>query len=394
MNDERARLQDAALLLKDAAILYERHGAGRPEPFNVFTAMFDDKDEVRLHSRFLAALLGHRKPGEERAANLHDFIKEFASKPLPNFAPDGAKVERERWHIDILITNNRGQALAIENKICAGDQNRQLERYHEELRERGYNDRHILYLTINGRKPSEESIGGLGKKDYTPISYERILGWLKRCRKRAYDEPELRDTVAQYSRLIEKLTKGSELMNELKDLCLRDNNLLVAHHLAEALTHAKASLMHEMWEKIREILEKDSFTDLIEKISEDSIRESIENKTGRYFGLYYSFGQDPAYLAVEAGGYGFIVGVWCDKSKEKYKEKYKEIKSTLEKQLGRGEKPDDAWPWWCVLRPDGTGLNSGDIETLADKKARNELTDEVAKLAVEKLIAIRNRVQT
>ena len=78
MNDERARLEDAALLLKDADILYERYGAGRPEPFNVFSVLRKDKDEVNLHSRFLRALLDHRKPGEEKRANLHDFICKFA----------------------------------------------------------------------------------------------------------------------------------------------------------------------------------------------------------------------------------------------------------------------------------------------------------------------------
>ena len=310
MNDERTQRENAALLLKDAAILYERYGAGRPEPFNVFSVLRKDKDEVNLHSRFLRALLDHRKPGEEKRANLHDFIKEIkklASKPLPNFAPDGAKVERERWHIDILITNDRGQALAIENKICAGDQDRQLERYHEKLKKRGYKDVHILYLAIDGRKPSKPSVRNLDEKDYTSISYECILGWLKRCRKRACDEPELRETIAQYSHLIEKLTdKGrSELMNELKDLCLRDNNLLVAHHLAEALTHAKASLMHSMWKEIKGFLAEHfgdpvDFSDAAKNrpsdISEDRIRKSIEDKRGPlagWFGLYYSFWTKP-----------------------------------------------------------------------------------------------------
>ena len=392
MNDDRARLQDAVLLLKDAAILYERYGAGRPEPFNVFTAMFDDKDEVRLHSRFLAALLDHRKPGEKKRANLHDFMKKFAPEPLRCFKPCGAKVERERWHIDILITNDCGQALAIENKIYAGDQDRQLERYHEKLVKQGYKDIHILYLTIDGRNPSDLSIGKLRKEDYKSISYEKILCWLKRCRKRAYDEPELRDTVAQYSRLIEKLTKGSELMNELKDLCLRDNNLLVAHHLAEALTHAKASLMHKMWEKIKKELERHSFTDPIEEwssITEDTIRNTIEKTRERSFGLYWSFGQNPAYLGVEAsGGYGFYVGVWCNQGENK--EKYDEINSRLESELGRGEEPDSSLPWWCVLRRDGTGFLPDDIKTLADEKARNELTGYIAKSAVKKLTAIRN----
>ena len=74
MNDEQARLEDVALLLKDAAILYETYGVGRPEPFNVFSVLRKDKDEVNLHSRFLRAQLDHRKPGEEKRANLHDFI--------------------------------------------------------------------------------------------------------------------------------------------------------------------------------------------------------------------------------------------------------------------------------------------------------------------------------
>ena len=419
MNDERTQRENAALLLKDAAILYERHGAGRPEPFNVFDVLFEDREvkhEVN-HSRFLAALLDHRKPGEERAANLDDFIKEFASKPLPNFAPDGAKVERERWHIDILITNDRGQTLAIENKICAGDQHRQLKRYHEKLVKRGYKDVHILYLAIDGRDPSKDSVGDLDEKDYTSISYECILGWLKRCRKRACDEPELRETIAQYSRLIEKLTdKGrSELMNELKDLCLRDNNLLAAHHLAEALTHAKASLMHSMWKKIKGVL-AEHFGDPVDfsnaaknrpsDISEDRIRRAIEDKRGPlagWFGLYYPFGQEPAYLGIKAnigggiggsGGGGFFVGVRCDQDENK--EKYYMIRSklaSLESKFGRGD-PDESWPWWCILKSGGTGLQPGDIEKLADEEARNELTDYIVKSAVEQLIVIRDTVDS
>ena len=113
MSDKRAWL--AELLLKDAAILYERSGAGRPEPFNVFTVLRRESEEVNLHSRFLAALLRH--PGEEGAANLRDFMGEFAPESLRDFAPKGVKVERERHRIDILITNDHGQALAIENKI-------------------------------------------------------------------------------------------------------------------------------------------------------------------------------------------------------------------------------------------------------------------------------------
>ena len=396
MNDERRREE---WLLKDAAILYERYKPDRPEPFNVFTVLRSESDEVNLHSRFLAALLGHRS--EEGAANLRDFMGEFAPERLRDFDPEGAKVERERDYIDILITNDHGQALAIENKIYAGDQEGQLKRYHEDLVNQGYKkeDIHLSYLAIDGRNPSEASVDGLSKEEYTSISYEAILPWLERCRKRAYDEPDLRESIAQYSRLIKRMTgndKRSELMEELKKLCLRDNNLLVAHHLAEALPYAKASLMHDMWKEIRSVLEKDLFEgrkDLKQHedsdISKDRIVEAIEHRG--WFGLYYQFGQKPAWLGVEASkGYGFYIGVCWDEGESK--EKYDEIRDRLENlksKIGRGEKPHDIWPWWCVLQRDGTGLQPDDIKILADEKKRKELTDCIAKKAVEKLSIIR-----
>ena len=393
MSDERRREE---WLLKDAAILYERHKPDRPEPFNVFTAMFNERDEVKLHSRFLAVLLGH--PGEEGAANLRDFIGEFASESLRDFAPKGVKVERERHDIDILITNDHGQALAIENKIDAGDQPQQLERYRGELELQGYKDIHLLYLTIDGRKPSEDSRGDLNKKDYTPISYEAILPWLKRCRERAYDEPALRESVAQYLRLIEKLTdkdqEGSELMEELKKLLLRDNNLRVAHNLAEALPYAKASLMHKMWKKIKKILKEDSFMDLVEEwsdISECEIRNAIVEKRG--FGLSYRFSQEFAFLSVMASpGYGFYVGVYCENT-DATKKKYDEIRVRLESEF-EGGKHDKYWPWWCVLKPEGTGFQSGDIKILENEDERKRVAELIANSAVEKLRVIRKEFST
>ncbi len=404
MNDERAQLGSAALLLKDAAILYASYGAGRPEPFNVFAVLRSESDEVNLHSRFLAALLGHRS--EEEAANLRDFmgcVKKVASGPLRDFALKGVKVERERDYIDILITNDCGQALAIENKIYAGDQEGQLKRYHKNLVKQGYKKEaiHILYLAIDGRNPSKDSVKCLSDEAYTSISYGAILPWLERCRKRAHGEPELRESIAQYLRLIKRMTgndRRSELMKELKKILLLDNNLLVAHNLAEALPYAKASLMHEMWEKIRKVLEEHSFTSPVKEykgipysdISEDRIVDAIEH-TG-WFGLYYSFGQKHALLGVEAArGYGFVVGVYC--KKDENEEKYDAIRKRLENKLGEKEKPDNGWPWWCVLRRDGTGLQPDDIKILADKKEREKLTGCIAESAVKKLKEIESHLR-
>ena len=68
------------------------------------------------------------------------------TKFRPGFVSDGAKVERERHNIDILITNGSGQALAIENKIYAEDQDRQIERYYRELKGKGYKDVYMYFI--------------------------------------------------------------------------------------------------------------------------------------------------------------------------------------------------------------------------------------------------------
>lgn len=265
--------EDAAGLLKKAEVLYERHQAGRRDPFNVFTVLRSSSDEVNLHSRFLAALL-------DRRANLEDFMKKFG----PDFKLDGAKVERERHNIDILITNDSGRALAIENKIYAADQDRQIKRYHDELKKR-YRDVHVLYLSIDGHPPSNESIGDLGKDKYTPIAYGEIIDWLGSCQKRAYDEPELRESVAQYLHLIKKMTgndQRSEYMNELKNLLLRGNNLVISRDLEKASIDARVHAMHWVWGKIEHGLRENpnSFGDTQEPsgISKDRIRRAIESQ--------------------------------------------------------------------------------------------------------------------
>ena len=91
---------------------------------------------------------------------------------------------------------------------------------------------------------------GSGDIDYRCISYKSdLVPWLRGCQKRAYEEPALRESVAQYLRLIGKLT-GTDFseayMNDLKELCLKDNNLVLVHDLSEAMIEAKISLLAKL----------------------------------------------------------------------------------------------------------------------------------------------------
>ena len=112
-------------LLERTALLSEKYGAREQDAFNIFSVLRTATDEVNLHSRFLAALLQHRKARDEPMQNLHDFLHSVAD--VDDFQMDDAEVLREHQNIDILIRNERSRnAVVIENKIRAEDQDRQL----------------------------------------------------------------------------------------------------------------------------------------------------------------------------------------------------------------------------------------------------------------------------
>ena len=334
------------LLLSEAALLYERHEAGRRDPFNVFSVLRSGHDEVNLHSRFLHALLDYRQPSGGHRENLEDLLCSIVG--IDELDLDGATVERESDNIDILIRGlSSMQAVVIENKIWARDQPQQLRRYAEQLKSQGYIP-HLLYLTLYGHSPSEDSAGGL---KYKCISYKEDLPpWLKRCQKRAYDEPALRESVAQYLYLVEKLT-GTDYkeayMTDLKELCLKDNNLVLVHDLQEAIVEARVSLSHKLWQEIAYKLKEEitDIPDLSEEdsdIAEETIRRFVTTKRGYTdHGIWCKFGHR-AFLGVGVED-SIYFGVQCPK--EESEDEYNRLKETLEEVPGQNHS-NELWPWY------------------------------------------------
>ena len=387
------------LLLSEAARLYEKHEAGRRDTFNVFSVLRSESDEVNLHSRFLAALLDYRKSPDKLRRNLEDFLRIFVYgdkrsvvvDDTPRFEP-GMIVERERDNIDILIHDPHSRpkrAVVIENKIYAGDQPGQLRRYTELLQQhRGYPRPHVLYLTLDGHEASEDSAGEV---DYKRVSYRdrKFIDWLKRCQEHACDVPALRESVAQYLHIVQKLT-GTDFteayMNKLKKLCLKDNNLLLVHDLGEAMIEARISLLVELWkeiecalpEKIRNLpkLDKDD-----SGISEDRIRRFVTLKRNyNNHGLFYKFSTS-AGLGIEVEN-RIYVGVWCHITKDEItKDEYKNIKDKLE----GGGHSDDHWPWY-KRHPKDVNLKNPtreDLELLANDCERKKYAADIAASASE-----------
>ena len=338
------------LLLAEAARLHERHEVTRPESFNVFSVLRSESDEVNLHSRFLVALLDHVDPNEAQWRNLESFLKRVAN--VEAFSLQDVVVSRERYNIDILVTNGANQALIVENKIWAGDQETQLQRYFDEMMRQGYRDENIFlrYLTPFGHDPSKKSLGNLPKERVENVAYrdEDFHNWLRHCQRRAYDQPALRESIAQYLRVVQKLTGtdySEAYMNELRDLCLKDENLVLIKDLEAARTEAWISLIRELMKEIEAALDA-SINDLPEKhkitnISEARIRKLVTGRENTWSGLYYAF-RDEAQLGVQIDTWDRCVffGVRC--VRENSPDPYDEIKKTLNGPKDSSEH----WPWW------------------------------------------------
>ena len=371
-------------LLKNAALIYEKHEDGRKEPFNVFTVLRKASDEVNLHSRFLHALLDHQS--DTGRQNLKAFLQKI---DVEKFKLDGATVRREYKNIDILIVNNdtKQHPVVIENKIYAEDRPAQLRRYHCTLQKEGYSDICLRYLTLDGHDPSEDSAGDLS---YETISYrDDLLPWLKRCQMYAYDEPELRESIAQYIHLIRKLT-GTDFeeayMNELQDLLSKDNNLILAHDLNEAMIRAKISLLQELWCDIDSALKnlKQVIPDFPDKdlnasnISEKRIKKYIRKKEGN-LRLYYRVSTE-VHLGVQLDRskscYNIYFGVFCNKTA--CPNRYKKLKNALHDALnGRYE---TEWPWWRYADEDlcFDPPNRKTLKLLSDEDERKKFANEIA----------------
>lgn len=279
-------------LLRQTEKIIEKHDAidkAIGAKFNIFTILERDRSETR-HSRLLAELLNpkgsHGQGGvylklfyqvfEEElktcwSKNNNTFkIDIFAEKALVH-TEQSNNIDGKQGFIDIVVETNEF-AIVIENKIDAGDQDAQLERY--EQSKKGKNIL-LIYLTLDGREPSLNAKGTLSQKSIVLMSYSfHIIKWLEICIKESATLPAVRETLAQYSKLLLKITNQNEetMDNELVELLLKDGNLRVADKLSKALPEVKAKIELKFWKKVKELLVPMlSEYDLIYRDTEDDV---------------------------------------------------------------------------------------------------------------------------
>lgn len=249
------------------------------EDFNIFSILRNEYDEVNLHSKFIVELLKNKNYGKK-------FIEIFLEKlEIQVFNYENINVFSEyskgiNGRIDILLEFSKGKekkAIIIENKIYAEDQIGQLNRYYYSMINKNYsNDElEIVYLTLDGSEPNEESIKGLTKEEKEKIiiiSYkENIIEWIDICIKEVAEVPIIRETLIQYKNLLKKITGKEErkLINEIEELVLSNNEYLkMIYKIDDALREIKIDLQFKFWKKLEE------------KLNEIAVKRkmSLENK--------------------------------------------------------------------------------------------------------------------
>nr|WP_314832675.1 PD-(D/E)XK nuclease family protein [uncultured Porphyromonas sp.] len=207
----------ASICTHEQALQEERHRKG--ENYNLFSILNIERYELK-HSALIANLLdpkGSHGCGDaflkaffeialkERAypfedcTHLHSYTEYYTG---PIAGDTGGR-------IDILVTSS-DYGLIIENKIYAGDQDKQLTRYDNYGKEIFGADGYLLvYLTLYGCDASKESTATKSAEEvaYLRLSYaEDILRWLKQCVRLANNKPLVRESLNQYIRTIKQLT--------------------------------------------------------------------------------------------------------------------------------------------------------------------------------------------
>lgn len=234
------------------------------ENFNIFRILKIETREVRLHSALIAELLNPSGSHGQKDLFLKAFTQTVGIDDFGNGDLSNAEVRVEEvgeyGRIDIVIKSKSGKPVVIENKIFASDIDGQLAGYKKK-----YPSCHLLYLTLDGREPSKQSITDKEKyerlqkdKDYCTISYkETILSWLLKCRNQASDHPMLRETLTQYINLVKYLTHQTmnvQTKSEIVATILKNpENIETAENIANTWEAVKLKIIGELKPKIKEI---------------------------------------------------------------------------------------------------------------------------------------------
>ena len=384
------------------------------ETFNIFSILRNEYDEVNLHSKFITELLKDKNHGRKFIELLLPIIgvEKINYKRVNIFSEYSVK---DNGRIDIILKfflEDNKKVIVIENKIYADDQYQQLKRYYDSMLMEGYKSEEIelVYLTLAGAEPSEDSIKGLPaavRENMRIISYkDDIITWIEDCIKEVAQVPIIRETLVQYESLLKKITvKGEKTMTEeMKNMILSNKDYLdMAYKLTDVLVKIKQDLQLKFWEKLEEKLNNSLNLQLEKRLeypnhhySENLIEKFYTNsRNNRFYGLMYFIkdleNRGKLYLRIEVSDnlyFGFRIINNEGNSTTNKKDDYLE-KELLDLKFSR----TDWWLGWkyfCSSELQNQFINFKELDSnlanvLRDNKKLERLTSEIEEELLEKL---------
>lgn len=367
-------LKNVNLISKEFKTVHKRN------KFNIFTIIRNGDEEVSLHSKFIFELLSSN--GSHGKKDL--FLKLLLKLLNIDFVAENAQVFCESDNIDLLI-KNRSQAIIIENKIYAGDQPEQLFRYYTKIKESGIEDIHILYLSLDGKTATDQSIGKIPKeiidKRIINKSYQKfIISWLDLCLKECATEPQIRETIVQYKYLLNQLTMNDDVKERIKllELLGEGNNMEQTAYLVKNWNHMKWHTEMDFWnEMLNSMPSTIKKYKLIEDFlyDKDYIHNAVNKKRNRDFeyGIafkLFNYKDEEICFLVERSGWNLDYGLFVnfiDAENENWKIKKTDFTPFLKKNISKdfiGE-PDSYWIHWKESKQNINFENFDNSETLA-----------------------------
>ena len=214
--------------------------------------MWSGSKEVKLHSALISGFLNPLGNHYQGDVFLEEFLKCVGLKEWFGDTSN-ARVYKEYQNIDMYITNG-GQHIIVENKIWAGDQDKQIERYIDKIVKeqskdssdtessesktkqinKAYDNTAVLYLTPYKLNPSKDSLGkweiqgdslvsGDNKVRFKAISYkDEILKWIEKSQAKVGCITNLNAALLFYKDVVQIITNKKENTMSIENF-LTDN---------------------------------------------------------------------------------------------------------------------------------------------------------------------------
>jgi len=399
---------DASLkfLLKQSSQIIEHQSELeelRGESFNIFSILNLETKEDITHSAFIGELL------DPNGAHMmgHVFLELFIRTINHTFKFDCSSASLAKEHyigkvnwqkktggrIDIFIKDKNGSSISIENKIYAGDQKVQIERYVNHNSSKNT----VYYLTLEGYEPEVISKGELrSKKDFYCLSYsDDIIKWLEKCVQQSVSKPFIRESIRQYILLIKKLT-GQLSDNEMENKIVKlihanyESARAIANNIEKAEFSAANSLFLKIQHQIQDELQKtknSKWTVSFEQSDSMKGSELSLNREG-FKDFWITFEGDNSYIHKK----NIFCGIYADTSEANKLVNQLFNNDVEDEEYIQSFKSEKNYPLWRYI----DGMNFSLVEDrskLFDPKEQSEMVANAVNLIIELMYALEKRIQ-